>query len=65
MTYMERTTIYLTEVQKFHLRRIIKHTGLQQSEIIRRALDDYIKDFYADVRDSKRQGNDDELIRKD
>ncbi|MCA9366896.1 ribbon-helix-helix domain-containing protein [Candidatus Kaiserbacteria bacterium] len=50
---MERTTIYLTEIQKFHLRRIIKHTGLQQSEIIRRALDDYIKAFYAEVRNSK------------
>lgn len=59
MPYMERTTIYLTEMQKFHLRRLIKHTGLQQSEIIRRALDEYIKKVYEEINAEREQKDDD------
>ena len=40
---MKRMDIYITERQDEALRELAKETGLQRSEYIRRALDDYLK----------------------
>ena len=39
---MVRTQIYLTEEERDELRRIGQETGKKQSELIRRAIDDFI-----------------------
>lgn len=42
---MVRTQIYLTEEERAALRRIAQQTGRKQSELIRRAIDDFIDRF--------------------
>ena len=42
---MVRTRIYLTEDQRAALRNIARQTGKKQSELIRRAIDDFIGRF--------------------
>jgi len=42
---MVRTQIYLTEAERAALRTIARQTGKKQSELIRRALDDFIARF--------------------
>ncbi len=42
---MVRTQIYLTEEERAALRTIARQTGKKQSELIRRALDDFIDRF--------------------
>ena len=39
---MERTQIYITEKQQKKLKKMSKDTGLSMSELIRRALDEYL-----------------------
>ena len=39
---MMRTQIYLTENERAALRNIARQTGKKQSELIRRAIDDFI-----------------------
>ena len=41
---MERTQIYLTKKEREYLKRVAKEDGLAMSEIIRRILDNYIKE---------------------
>jgi hypothetical protein len=45
MVAMVRTQIYLTEAERLALRNIARQTGKKQSELIRRALDDFIARF--------------------
>ncbi len=42
---MVRTQIYLTENERAALRSIARQTGKKQSELIRRAIDDFIGRF--------------------
>ncbi len=42
---MVRTQLYLTEEERAALRTIARQTGKKQSELIRRALDDFIDRF--------------------
>ena len=42
---MFRTQIYLTEQERAALRNIARQTGNKQSELIRRAIDDFIERF--------------------
>ncbi len=42
---MVRTQIYLTEKEREALRDLARQTGKKQSELIRRAIDDYISRF--------------------
>ncbi len=42
---MLRTQIYLTEKERAALRNIARETGKKQSELIRRAIDDFIDRF--------------------
>lgn len=39
---MVRTQIYLTEKEREALRRLARQTGRKQSELIRRAIDDFL-----------------------
>ena len=39
---MVRTQIYLTEKEQAELRRLARQTGKKQSELIRRAIDDFL-----------------------
>jgi hypothetical protein len=45
MVSMLRTQIYLTEEEKAALRLMAQQTGKKQSELIRRAIDDFIDRF--------------------
>ena len=45
MVSMLRTQIYLTEQERAALRNIARETGKKQSELIRRAIDDFIDRF--------------------
>jgi hypothetical protein len=45
MVAMLRTQIYLTEEERAALRNIARETGKKQSELIRRAIDDFIDRF--------------------
>ena len=42
---MVRTQIYLTEKERDALRNLVRQTGKKQSELIRRAIDDFIDRF--------------------
>lgn len=42
---MVRTQIYLTEKEQAALRNLARQTGKKQSELIRRAIDDFIEKF--------------------
>ena len=42
---MLRTQIYLTEEERAALRNLARETGQKQSELIRRAIDDFIARF--------------------
>ncbi len=42
---MLRTQIYLTEEERAALRNMARETGKKQSELIRRAIDDFIERF--------------------
>ena len=42
---MLRTQIYLTEEERAALRNMARETGKKQSELIRRAIDDFIDRF--------------------
>lgn len=43
---MVRTQIYLTEKERAALRNLARQTGKKQSELIRRAIDDFIDRFH-------------------
>lgn len=45
---MIRTQIYLTELEKNELRVLASKSGKKQSELIREALDGFLKKFHAD-----------------
>lgn len=47
---MERVHINLTDLQRQRLEKTSQHTGLNRSELIRRAIDDYL-----DTQEKKRQ----------
>jgi len=40
---MKRTNIHLTEQQLQRLRKVAKKTGLTVAELVRRAVDEYLK----------------------
>ena len=42
MPYMQRTTVYVSELQNRQLTEVAKRDGLKVAEIIRRAIDDYL-----------------------
>ncbi len=47
---MVRTQIYLTENERAALRNLARQTGKKQSELIRRAIDDFIVRFQPEDR---------------
>ena len=57
---MKKTNIYLGDRQQEQVRKIAKEEGMSSSEIIRRAIDEYLADrraideYLADVREQER-----------
>ena len=50
---MERLGVYLAEIQIKKLRAIQKKTGLSVAELIRRAIDDWLKKYEKEEREKR------------
>jgi len=55
VSHMKRTAIFFTDQQMKSIKALSKKTGLTASELIRRALDQFLQEKSKEINDKKQQ----------